>query len=944
MADISVLVNPESLRVQDTVTVPTRVYFPSGTVPIDTATIAFDAAWENTGSAVRRKAVTDGRKRGTAAASISVTGTATNPEQMLHAQYVSKPLRAQTISGNVRGQFRALESATTANATIQIGIRVVSKDGQTVRATILAVGGTTTTATTPPEFTTSLTNRRLLTSGDVTPLPLSSYTCVEGDRLVIEIGHNNKSTSTSQTHDISFGDNTVDLPTDDTTTTAQDPWIEFDSTIAFQDEIEQIKISDGGTTQMQNQGWVKMADGPVSASLSAGADLNKNLADAEVLHVQDTLTASRDLTASLQEDLHVVDSLSAGNINQASISEALRIADTILPALDPEQPPILTESVRVQDTVTAMIVLLVNLQETIILDDIGQGIAQLIGVVHISDGPVIAALVTGSDLASQPASEAVHVVDTVTAVRDLTASLTEAVVVQDTVTPSRDLTATPAETLLLAETHAETLFDLNTSISESLKISETQSVGFFLAVQVGDEALRVADTVLGRQLDPLQVAATVEAIGIQEVVSSTAFLQPSVLTESLRIADTLTALMTSIQVQVADESIRITEAAVSAQETTLNLVVAAETLKLSDRVVILSALLVESLRLSDIGGGQTQILGVLKISDTVQAQLGSLLSAGLSESMLLGDVVGATRSPLEPGLIEETLKLGLALSEAEYTRDEYLQLADAVQANITAPSDLSSAVSPETLKIGDTAAGTRTLEVAAPTEAVLLADSVTPSRGLTVVVTADAILLADTPTAQQDQLVTVTEAILLADSVANRTLDPLEASATETLRPLDAVTAVIGNPDDLSTALQDERLLLADPLTVNRDLVVDLTETLRVSEVLDQGYGETLHGVPSDEALLLADVAVNGIELRAPTDSDDLSIGEELDVTLAMVVVIPPEGIALVEPAVGVGLDLATDTIDEPVELVLPNAVVYRVRAQDRTYRVRAVDRVYRAH
>jgi hypothetical protein len=69
----------------DQITVPTRIYFPSGTFAADVSP-AFDAAWNNTGFAAVRNAVNDGRKRGTAAASVTVTGTATNPELMLRAQ------------------------------------------------------------------------------------------------------------------------------------------------------------------------------------------------------------------------------------------------------------------------------------------------------------------------------------------------------------------------------------------------------------------------------------------------------------------------------------------------------------------------------------------------------------------------------------------------------------------------------------------------------------------------------------------------------------------------------------------------------------------------------------------------------------------------------------------------------------------------------------------
>jgi hypothetical protein len=935
MADINALLS-ETLRPSESVSVPTRVYFPSGTVPIDTAAITPDAAWENTASAVVRKLVTDGRKRGTAAASVTVTGTAANPEQMLHAQYVSRPMRAQLLAGNIRGQFRALESAAGANATIQIGIRVVSKDGQTVRATLLAVGGTTTTTTTPPEFTTSLTNRQLLTSGDVTPLPLSSYTCADGDRLVIEIGHNNKSTNTSQTHQISFGDNTVDLLTDDTTTTAQDPWVEFNSTIQFADDLERVSVDDRGhgVTQMMNQGWVKIADA-IAATLVSGNDLARNLGDAEVLKLAESVTPAIQLAVTVAESLKVVDTVTAGNVNQASVAEALTISDATLQTINPEEANP-SESLTIVDSVTGMIVLLAVVSEALKLDDIGQGATELIGVLHIQD-TVQAALTAGSDLASST-SETLKLADTVTAARGLTASLSEALVVADSLLAVRDLTATPGESFKLSESHAETLVDLNASVSESLKISDTVSLGVFLAASLSEE-IRIADS-RTTLLNPLRASVS-EALSLMDEGEGRTEITIGV---AFRVQDgPVQATLTQAGIAaVVGESLRLSEG-VTPFLPTLAATVTAENVKISDRVVILSAILAENLRLVDLNQGRTQLLGVLKIHDTVQAQLGSILSAGPSETIKISDPAGAIRSPLEPGLLEETVKLGVTLSESEYTRDEYLRITDTAQANITAPSDLSSAVTAEGLKLADTVTARRTLEVLVASESLTISDSVTASRGLVTTVTAEGLLLADSVTAIQDQIREIgVDSLKIAEEAPVGILDPEQAEPTDVLVVQDAVTAVVGNPDDLSTALNDERLLLADVVSVARDLSVDLEELCGIGEVVDAGYGEDLL-VDGAEALSVVDTLGAEVELLAGADSDDLLISEELDATLAMVVVIPEEGIALVELVPQVGLDLATDTIDDPVELEPLDSVIFVVRAVQRSYLVRAENRTYRA-
>jgi hypothetical protein len=194
---------------------PTRFYFPSSSAAPAISPTG-DAGWNNTASMVRRLAVTT--KTSTAMASVTITETATNPEKMAHGQFIYGPLAAQNITGSIKGQFRCLESVATVNANLQVGVRVIASDGTTVRTGGLSVTGSTNNAATPPEITTAaLTNRRLLTSGDATPLTLTDVVAQAGDYLVIEIGHRNASGGTSATVGISFGDNSAtDLAENDT--------------------------------------------------------------------------------------------------------------------------------------------------------------------------------------------------------------------------------------------------------------------------------------------------------------------------------------------------------------------------------------------------------------------------------------------------------------------------------------------------------------------------------------------------------------------------------------------------------------------------------------------------------------------------------------------------------------------------------------------------------
>jgi hypothetical protein len=68
--------------------------------------------------------------------------------------------------------------------------------------------------------------------------------CEDGDRLVVEFG-GGRALSWTGDFAISFGDNSgTDLPEDDTTTAANNPWLEFSMTIAWQDISGSVSVSD----------------------------------------------------------------------------------------------------------------------------------------------------------------------------------------------------------------------------------------------------------------------------------------------------------------------------------------------------------------------------------------------------------------------------------------------------------------------------------------------------------------------------------------------------------------------------------------------------------------------------------------------------------------------------------------------------------------------------
>jgi hypothetical protein len=208
----------------------TRFYLSHG--PIDTAAGAtsappvsptFDTSYEVNTSATRRYLTLTHNSGDTVT---SVTSDASSAVQdILVRQFVSPPLLAQTITGNVKGQIRGNESNAAADGVVSLSVQVYSNDGTVLRGTLLAE---THPSLSGNEYTTTLTNRNHLVS-----TALSSLTVLQGDRLVVHVGWHQGAVSASRTVVQSFGSSSAtDLAEDQTTTTANNPWIEFDTAIS----------------------------------------------------------------------------------------------------------------------------------------------------------------------------------------------------------------------------------------------------------------------------------------------------------------------------------------------------------------------------------------------------------------------------------------------------------------------------------------------------------------------------------------------------------------------------------------------------------------------------------------------------------------------------------------------------------------------------------------
>lgn len=208
-------------------------------------TPAHDASWEIIGSTSRRWMMPAAQKLLTPVNSTaSVSETNSGVVDVLVRQFISPPLAAYTFDGTstVKGQIRVSQNSTAADLRAQVVIRVVSRDGTTVRGTLLASDTTAWgSGGSASEFSTSLTNRKFPLASS-SPATLSGLAILEGDRLVVEIGYRAENlVTTSYSAAMRFGsDQPSDHAENETATTNDNPWIEFSDTLTFDRPIVEV--------------------------------------------------------------------------------------------------------------------------------------------------------------------------------------------------------------------------------------------------------------------------------------------------------------------------------------------------------------------------------------------------------------------------------------------------------------------------------------------------------------------------------------------------------------------------------------------------------------------------------------------------------------------------------------------------------------------------------
>lgn len=147
----------------------------------------------------------------------------TAPKKMICASYISQPLIAQTIASGstISMQIRASKSATASTGLLFVYFRWCDENGTNIQEI-----GNTSNAT---ALSTTLTNRTItITLG-------SNVSITDNQRLIVEIGESYTAGTTAHTCSVAsqISATTTDLPVDNTTTTANLPWIEFSQTLSF---------------------------------------------------------------------------------------------------------------------------------------------------------------------------------------------------------------------------------------------------------------------------------------------------------------------------------------------------------------------------------------------------------------------------------------------------------------------------------------------------------------------------------------------------------------------------------------------------------------------------------------------------------------------------------------------------------------------------------------
>jgi len=202
--------------------------------------LAIDAGWEDTTVERRRLAHVKGSDAITVGQVVNITEGQAN-WQAVDRQYTSASMNAGVVFSSGTTSVRAVlmvREYTIADNVDKciVGIRILSENGLTVRATLFDVsdrglGG---------EFINNASHRnKQCADGD---LVTANYTTVAGDRLVVEIGYQTTSIDNTPQASAKWGQSATDCAENQTNTTDCAGWIEFSNTITFPGTSRRVMV------------------------------------------------------------------------------------------------------------------------------------------------------------------------------------------------------------------------------------------------------------------------------------------------------------------------------------------------------------------------------------------------------------------------------------------------------------------------------------------------------------------------------------------------------------------------------------------------------------------------------------------------------------------------------------------------------------------------------
>lgn len=210
----------------------TRFYLPaSGTIPVTPP--ALPTGWV-TGSPPGIQCPTGTTKTDTALADFLVSESTASVTNIPVGIFISAPLAAQSIAGDVTAVVRGVEGASSSDDSLQVGLYLISNDGTSVLSTLYgghAEALNTTSGALGQEIASAAQATRIIPA-----TALTGQTAVSGDRLMILVGYRTHDISaTARTSTLRLGDPsaTGDFALTSGLTTDLDPWVELSATLAF---------------------------------------------------------------------------------------------------------------------------------------------------------------------------------------------------------------------------------------------------------------------------------------------------------------------------------------------------------------------------------------------------------------------------------------------------------------------------------------------------------------------------------------------------------------------------------------------------------------------------------------------------------------------------------------------------------------------------------------